>query len=118
MEQVCSWCEELPRAVLEYPFGEETAVYKIGGKVFAMAEMDIEPSFVTLKVLPEEGEILRSQHDFVREGYDTNKRHWITVDLIPAVPMTGVRELVQDSYHLVVATLPRAKQAGLGLATQ
>ncbi len=115
IERVNAWCAALPAATLKYPFGEQTAVFKIGGKIFALAALDAEPNFITLKVPPEDGEALRSQYDFVREGYHMNKRHWITIDLVVDVPMTEVHELIQDSFHLVAASLPKTKQAELGL---
>jgi len=104
-------------AMLEFPFGDDAAVYKVGGKMFALATVDHDPGFVTVKVDPEEGEILRSQHGFIREGYYMNKRHWITVDLTDEAPPDLVDELVEDSYRLVVAGLTRAKRAELGVGT-
>ena len=100
-EQVCTWCDEMPTATWEYPFGEQTAVFKISGKIFALVGLDASPTYITLKAIPEDGEVLRSQYDFIREGYHMNKRHWITVDLVPDVPMPEVRELIEDSYRLV-----------------
>jgi len=114
-ERVTVWCGEMPCATLGYPFGEQTAVFKVGDKIFALAALDAQPNFVTLKVLPEDGEALRAQYKFVREGYYMNRRHWITVDLVQTVPMAEVHELVQDSFHLVAATLTKAKQAELQL---
>jgi len=115
IELVNARCAEMPAATLDYPFGEQSAVFKVGGKIFALAALDAEPSFITLKVLPEDGEALRSQYDFVREGHYMNKRHWITIDLGQTVPMTDVHDLIHDSFRLVAATLPKAKQAELGL---
>ena len=107
----------MPGAVLEFPFGDDAAVYKVGGKMFALATVGHDPGFVTVKVDPEEGEILRGQHGFIREGYYMNKRHWVTVDLTPEALMDLVDELIEDSYRLVVAGLTRAKRAELGIGT-
>ncbi len=115
IEQVRLWCAALPGAVLEFPFGDDAAVYKVGGKMFALATVDGEPGYVTVKVDPEDGEILRSQYPFVREGYYMNKRHWVTVDLVPEAPIQEVRELVEDSYRLVASGLTKAMRAELGI---
>ena len=115
VDQVCAWAEVLPGSALEYPFGPETAVFKVGGRIFALVALDTE-EYVTLKVEPDEGLALRAQYDFVREGYYMNKRHWITIDLGPNVPMQEVRELIENSYSLVVASLPKKLRTELGLA--
>jgi predicted DNA-binding protein (MmcQ/YjbR family) len=116
VDQVCAWSQELSGSVLEYPFGPEAAVFKVGGKIFALVAGDGQ-EYVTLKVEPDEGLALRTQYDFVREGYYMNKRHWITIDLGPDVPMTEVRELIENSHSLVVATLTKKLRSDLGLAT-
>jgi len=103
-------------AILEFPFGDDAAVYKVGGKMFALATVDEDPGYITLKVDPEDGIVLRDRYDFVREGYYMNKRHWVTVDLVPEVPMDEVHDLIEDSFHLVAASLTKAKRAELGIA--
>jgi len=113
-DQVYAWSQVLTGSVLEYPFGPEAAVFKVGGKIFALVAVDGE-AYVTLKVEPDEGLALRSQHDFIREGYYMNKRHWITIDLGPNVPMTEVQELVENSHRLVVASLTKKLRTELGL---
>ncbi|MCL1601759.1 MAG: MmcQ/YjbR family DNA-binding protein [Actinomycetia bacterium] len=104
---ICSWCETKPGATLEYPFGPDAAVFKVAGKMFALVAMDGPPDYVTLKADPEEGEALRTQHGFIREGYYMNKRHWITVDIEPKTPEQLVEDLIADSYDLVVSKLPK-----------
>ncbi len=113
-ERVCGWCAELPGATLGYPFGPEAAVYKVGGKIFALVAADESPARVTLKAPPEEGEALRARYSFVIEGYYMNKRHWITIALVAEAPMAEVRELIADSYRLVVRGLPKAERTALG----
>ena len=100
-------CLELPNAVEEYPFGEETAVFKVSGKMFAMIGMTELPTTITLKVMPDHGEALVRDHPAVRPGYHMNKRHWVTVDLAGEADSTFVEDLVGNSYDLVVAKLPR-----------
>jgi len=114
-DQICAWAQVLVGSVLENPFGPETAVFKVGGKIFALVALDAE-EYVTVKVEPDEGLALRAQYGFVREGYYMNKRHWITIDLGPNVPMPEVRELIESSHDLVVATLSKKLRTELGLA--
>ena len=102
-------------AVLEFPFGDDAAVYKVGGKMFALAPVDDDPGYITLKVDPDDGAALRAQHEFVREGYYMNKRHWITVDLVPDALMDEVRDLISESYLLVAASLTKVNRAELGI---
>ncbi|MEA2010331.1 MAG: MmcQ/YjbR family DNA-binding protein [Actinomycetota bacterium] len=111
---ILDWCEAKSGATLEYPFGPEAAVFKVAGKMFALVSVDGPPDYVTLKAVPEEGEALRSQHGFIREGYYMNKRHWITVDIEPETPARLVEDLVADSYDLVVSKLPKRIQKELG----
>ncbi len=114
---MCGWCEAKPGAVLEYPFGPEAAVFKVAGKMFALVAMDGPPDYITLKAVPEEGEALRAQYAFIREGYYMNKRHWITVDLEADTPAELVKGLVADSYDLIVSKLPKRIRTELALDT-
>jgi predicted DNA-binding protein (MmcQ/YjbR family) len=108
----------MPSATVDNTFGHETNVYRVADKIFALVNVE-DDNCVTLKTLPEDGEALLAQYDFVRPGYYMNKRHWITIDLVPGVPMDEVRELIDDSYRLVFESLPRKGQAQLdpGLVT-
>jgi predicted DNA-binding protein (MmcQ/YjbR family) len=114
-DRVLAWASELPRAVCEYPFGPQVAVFKIGGKMFALVALDGPGESVTVKIDPEEGTALRDRYGFVREGYYMNKRHWITIDLGPDVPDAFVRDLLENSHSLVAVTLTKKARAGLGL---
>ena len=113
-ERVGAFAQGMPGSVLGYPFGPEAAVYKVGGKMFALVAVD-GSEYVTLKVEPEEGVALRSEHSFVREGYYMNKRHWITVDLGPDVNMAEVDELIENSHGLVMSALTKKVRTELGL---
>jgi predicted DNA-binding protein (MmcQ/YjbR family) len=85
-----------------YPFGPDTAVYKVGGKMFALTGLDARPLTVSLKCEPSLAEALRAQHAAVQPGYHLNKRHWITVTLDDSLPDELVFGLLEDSYELVV----------------
>jgi len=102
--------EELPGARLEHPFGADWEVFKVRGKVFMlMTEVPGRP-VVILKADPDEALALREHNSHITPGYHMNKKHWITLEGAEGVTETFVRELVTDSYRLVVAHLPKAEQ--------
>jgi predicted DNA-binding protein (MmcQ/YjbR family) len=96
------WCLARPSAVEEFPFGAETSVFKVGGKMFALTALDTRPLTVSLKCEPSLAGALRAEHSAVRHGYHLNKRHWITVTLDDSLPDELVLGLLEDSYELVV----------------
>lgn len=100
-------CSEMTAVTRSYPFGDETAVFKVGDKMFALVSLDDDPGRVTLKCEPAEAAALRDAHEAITPGYYMNKRHWITVDLGGALPAGLVADLVTNSYELVVSALPR-----------
>ena len=96
----------------ETPFGPETLVFKVGGKVFVLTDIETFGS-INLKCDPERAQELREQHEYVLPGYHMNKKHWNTVLIGTGVPERQLRELIDHSYDLVRASLPRAVRAAL-----
>ena len=96
----------MPGSQETHPFGPGVAVYKVGGKMFALLPHDAQPPTVNLKCDPEWSELLRKAYDAVQPGYHQNKKHWNTIVLDGSVPDDEVEELVAHSYELVVASLP------------
>jgi predicted DNA-binding protein (MmcQ/YjbR family) len=107
-------CLSFPGAVEEFPFSPGTSVFKVEGKVFAIAPLEAQPLTVSLKCEPELAEHLRASHPAVAPGYHLNKRHWNTVTLDGSLEDRLIREMVEDSYDLVVAGLSHAKRTALG----
>jgi predicted DNA-binding protein (MmcQ/YjbR family) len=105
------WCLSHAGATEEFPFGERASVFKVGGKMFALSVLESHPLEVSVKCDPELAEGLRATYPAVRPGYHLNKRHWITITLDGSLPHGTVRELIQDSYDLVVSGLS-AKRRG------
>jgi predicted DNA-binding protein (MmcQ/YjbR family) len=104
-------CLGLPGAVEDRPFGDpDVTTFKVGGKIFAITRFE---GRVSVKCDPDLAEQLRASYPEITPGYHLNKRHWNTLALDGALPDTMVRELIEDSYALVVASLPRAARAGL-----
>lgn len=96
----------------EFPFGEETLVFKVMGKMFALTDVEAFES-VNLKVEPEEGIELREKYSSVLPGYHMNKKHWITVMMDGSIPDKLICQWIDNSYNLVSATLPKKDQATL-----
>jgi len=94
-------CLSKPGAEESTPFGPDTLVYKVGGKIFAITSPDDFPPRVNLKCDPERAIELRDRYESILPGYHMNKRHWNTVILDGSVPSALVRELVDHSYQLV-----------------
>jgi len=94
-------CLSKPGAEETTPFGPDTLVYKVGGKIFALTSPDEFPPRVNLKCDPERAIELRDRYESILPGYHMNKRHWNTVVLDGSVPTALVRELVDHSYQLV-----------------
>jgi predicted DNA-binding protein (MmcQ/YjbR family) len=109
-----TWCLHHPGAVEDFPFGPETSVFKVAGKIFAISRMDQKPLRISLKCEPALAEGLRAAHPEIIPGYHLNKRHWNTVPLDGSVPADALDEWIRDSYDLVVASLTRAERAALG----
>lgn len=108
-------CLALPGAEETFPFGPENSVFKVAGKMFAIARLKAKPPLrVGLKCDPDLAEGLRAAHEAIGPGYHLNKRHWNTVILDCSLAESMVLEMIEDSYDLVVAKLSKAKQAELG----
>jgi predicted DNA-binding protein (MmcQ/YjbR family) len=112
-EQVSEWCAEQPHSTLEFPFGDQAAVYKVGGKMFALLSVD-DRNLLTVKTDPDEGEAMRAEYECVSEGYHMNKRHWITIDLPGDIPPDVVEEAIIASHQIVFASLSKKIRAHLG----
>jgi predicted DNA-binding protein (MmcQ/YjbR family) len=106
-------CLELNGAEETFPFGPETSVFKVGGKVFALTALDGAPLKVSLKCDPDLAERLRETHPAIVAGWHLNKRHWNTVTIDGSVPDLLLREMIEDSYDLIVTQLPRKQQLAL-----
>ncbi|MFG3119891.1 MmcQ/YjbR family DNA-binding protein [Streptomyces sp. NPDC048197] len=106
------YCLAFNGATEDFPFPrhQDVCTFKVGGKIFALTTLTDTPLSVSLKCDPELAERLRAAHPEVVPGYHLNKRHWNTVSLAGALPDQLVRDLIEDSYDLVVASLPRAQR--------
>ncbi len=106
IEDFRSYCLSKKGVTEEFPFDENTLVFKVGGKMFALLDVDAFES-VNLKCDPEKAIDLREHYPGVQPGYHMNKKHWNTVEMDGAIPDNLILEWVDDSYDLVFEKLPR-----------
>jgi predicted DNA-binding protein (MmcQ/YjbR family) len=108
------WCLQHAGAIEDFPFGPETSVFKVAGKMFALSALDRAPLEVSVKCEPELAAQLRHSYPAIRPGYHLNKRHWNTITLDGSLPDQLLGDLIEDSYDLVVSALPRRVRQQLG----
>jgi predicted DNA-binding protein (MmcQ/YjbR family) len=107
-------CLEHPGAHEDFPFGPNTSVFKVAGKMFALSALRSTPLKVSVKCEPEIAEALRHTYRAIQPGYHLNKRHWNTIELDGSLSDDQVGGMIEDSYDLVMAGLPKRTQAELG----
>ncbi|MHA5049284.1 MmcQ/YjbR family DNA-binding protein [Streptomyces sp. SD15] len=113
-KQLRAFCLSFNAAVEDFPFSPEISVFKVVGKLFALTWLDARPLTVNLKCDPQDAVRLRGEYPgLIIPGYHMNKRHWNTVTVDGELPDRLVRELIEDSYDLVVAGLPKAERLRL-----
>jgi predicted DNA-binding protein (MmcQ/YjbR family) len=112
-DRVIAECETQPGSTEEYPFGDDVAVYKVVGRIFALVSQGSPPGTLSLKCDPDLADGLRARYAAIKPGYHLNKRHWNTVTLDGSVPDEELLELIEHSYDLVVAQLTKAQRSDL-----
>jgi predicted DNA-binding protein (MmcQ/YjbR family) len=106
-------CLSFPGAEETFPFGPETSVFKVAGKMFALSQLEADSLRVSLKCEPQLAETLRAAHAAVIPGYHLNKRHWNTVIIDGSLSDETIGDMIEDSYDLVVSKLPQARRRAL-----
>ncbi len=112
LETFRNYCLSLPGVTEGFPFGDETLVFKVGEKIFALADAGFFAS-VNLKCDPEKAIELRERYAAVTPGYHMNKKHWNTVLIDGSISWKMLSEWTKHSYDLVVASLPAKLRMGL-----
>lgn len=90
----------------EFPFGNNTLVFKVSGKIFLLVSLDQAPLQFNAKCDPEQAEALRERYPAVLPGYHMNKKHWNTIVVDGSLGEKMLREIIDDSYRLVLQSLP------------
>src|SRR5439155_605419 len=103
------YCLSKSRTTEGTPFGPDVVVFKVGGKMFALASLDNVPTTVNLKCDPDLALELRDRYEQVRPGYHMNKKHWNTVEIEGGIPDFELRKMIDHSYQLVIERLPKPK---------
>ena len=113
IEEFRDYCLAKPGTTEETPFGPDTLVFKVLGKMYALTGIETF-EFINLKCDPEYAVELREQYDgSIRPGYHMNKKQWNSVYTDGVVPDNLIRQLIDDSYTLIVAKLPKKDQEHL-----
>ncbi|HEX4034872.1 MAG TPA: MmcQ/YjbR family DNA-binding protein [Solirubrobacteraceae bacterium] len=106
-------CLSFPGAEETFPFGSDTSVFKVAGKMFALSQLGADELRVSVKCEPSLAEQLRAAYPEVVPGYHLNKRHWNTVVVDGELPAQTIEDMIEDSYDLVASRLPAAERLAL-----
>ncbi|XWN34644.1 MAG: MmcQ/YjbR family DNA-binding protein [Roseivirga sp.] len=117
IETYRNYCLRKPGVTEEFPFDKHTLVYKVMGKMFALADIDTFER-INLKCTPEKAIQLREAYEAVTPGYHMNKRHWNTIELNGSIPDKMLGQWIDDSYTLVAKKLSQSDQKWLEQMSQ
>jgi predicted DNA-binding protein (MmcQ/YjbR family) len=101
IETIRTYCLEKEDAEESFPFGEETLVFKVGGKIFLLLSLDAMPTQFNAKCDPDMALELREKYDCIVPGYHMNKKHWNTVIVDGSLTASLIKSLIDASYDLV-----------------
>ncbi|CAN5799675.1 MmcQ/YjbR family DNA-binding protein [soil metagenome] len=107
IETLRQYCLAKKAVTEEFPFGNDTLVFKVKGKIFLLAGLDNHPTQFNVKADPDKAVELREQYDAIQPGYHMNKKHWNTVIADGSLSYKLLKEMIDDSYNLVVQSLPK-----------
>jgi predicted DNA-binding protein (MmcQ/YjbR family) len=113
IEQIREYCLRRKVVTEEFPFDEETLVFKVLGKIFILASLDSIPLQINLKCDPEKAIELREEYEAVQPGYHMNKKHWNTIIIDGSIPNKKIFEWIDNSYNLVAGGLRKRDQERL-----
>ena len=106
IEEFREYCIAKKGVTEELPFGPDTLVYKVMGKIFALTGLNSEIFKANLKCNPDFAIDLREEFDYIIPGFHMSKKHWNTVNG-EICPTKQLKELIDHSYNLVVASLTK-----------
>ncbi len=107
IEELREYCLNLKGATESFPFDEFSLVLKVQNKMFALIPLDNPETQIALKCDPEKAIALREEFSCIVPAYHFNKKHWNSVIIDPSISRDLLCELIQHSYNLVVAGLPK-----------
>jgi predicted DNA-binding protein (MmcQ/YjbR family) len=106
IEEFYAYCLQKKGVSEHFPFDEQTLVFKVGTKIFALTDVTSFRS-INLKCNPEKAIELREEYAAVQPGYHMNKKHWNTILLFSDLDDQLLKELIDHSYNLVLNSLPK-----------
>ena len=115
IEQIREYCLKKRGVTEEFPFDEETLVFKVLDKMFLLASLETIPLQINLKCNPEEAVELREEYEAVQPGYHMNKKHWITVIIDRSIQSKMILRWIDESYELVVSGLKKSNKNKLNI---
>lgn len=113
IEAIRNFCLEKKHTREGLPFDEQTLVFYVADKMFALVPLDEEQLKINLKCDPDRAIELREKYNSIKPGFHMNKKHWNTIQ-VEAIGPQKIYELIDHSYDLVVSGLPKKKQIELG----
>ena len=113
MDTVIRCCLSKRGAWEDLPFGDDTLVFKVGSKIFALIGLNRQPFGINLKCDPDLALELRDMFEEVKPGYHMNKLHWNTVELEGSLPDDEIMNMIDHSYELVFKSLSRKEMQGI-----
>ncbi len=114
IEEFRDYCLSKNHVTESFPFDEETLVFKVAGKMFALAGLEHHPATISLKCDPEKALELREEHDEIMPGYHMNKMLWNSVIIDGNLSHKLIMELIDDSYNLVIKGLTKKQRKEFG----
>ena len=113
IETLRTYCLSKKAVTEDFPFGEDTLVFRVMNKIFLLVSLSSNPLQFNAKCDPDKAIELREQYDAVQPGYHMNKKHWNTIILDGSLAISLVKEMIDDSYALIVKSLPKKEREQL-----
>ena len=113
VEDISEYCLIKMGVTEDFPFDEETLVFKVMGKMFALIPLERIPLQINLKCEPELAVELRERYEAVQPGYHMNKKHWNTILVDGTLRNELIYRWIDDSYNLVVKVLRKTEKEKL-----
>lgn len=113
IETLRTYCLSKKAVTEDFPFGEDTLVFRVMNKIFLLISLSSNPLQFNAKCDPDKAIELREQYDAVQPGYHMNKKHWNTTILDGSLSTSLVKEMIDDSYALIVKSLPKKEREQL-----
>ncbi len=106
IEELREYCLAKKGVTESFPFDETTLVFKVAGKMFCLTDL-VDDFAVALKNDPEKNMELRERFPAVKPGYHMNKQHWNTVSIDGSISDKMLKQLIDESYRIIVNKLPK-----------